>query len=83
MSRDELVNAPIREDHERVKLMRRLKEWLRGGDSHEELSESALRGSPAGGMGHHHRELDVLPPDDRGAEGGPPSHDDPLRPPVP
>ena len=60
----------------------RLRAWLRGGEDHEELSESALRGSPAGGMGHHHRASEVLPPDDRGVEGGPPSHEDPLGPSV-
>jgi hypothetical protein len=63
-------------------LIQRAREWLRRGDEHEEMSEAALRGSPAGGMGHHHRSSDVLPPDDRGVEGGPPSHEDPLGPSV-
>jgi hypothetical protein len=63
-------------------MIERLRAWLRGGGDHEELSESALRGSPAGGMGHHHQASEVLPPDDRGVEGGPPSHEDPLGPSV-
>ena len=65
-----------------VGLIDRLRAWLRGGDEHEEMSESALRGSPAGGMGHHHTALSSLPADDRGVEGGPPSHEDPLKPPL-
>ena len=65
-----------------MRLIKRIREWLRGGDDHEEMSEGALRGSPAGGMGHHHRAMDALPSDDRGVEGGPPSHEDPLGPSV-
>lgn len=65
------------------RLIARLRAWLRGGEDREGISESALRGSPAGGMGHHHEPAsEVLPPDDRGVEGGPPSHEDPLGPPV-
>jgi hypothetical protein len=63
-------------------LIQRIREWLRGGDNHEELSEGALLGSPAGGIGHHHPASEMLPPDDRGAEGGPPAHEDPLGPSV-
>jgi hypothetical protein len=65
-----------------MRLIERLRTWLRGGEDHEGISESALRGSPAGGMGHHHPASEVLPPDDRGVEGGPPSHEDPLGPSV-
>jgi hypothetical protein len=64
-----------------VRLIRRLRNWLAKGESHEEMSEAAVGGSPAGaGMGHRHGELETLPPDDRGVEGGPPSHEDPLKP---
>jgi hypothetical protein len=65
-----------------VQLIERLRQWLRGGDDHEGISEAALRVSPAGGMSHHHPASEVLPPDDRGVEGGPPSHEDPLGPSV-
>jgi hypothetical protein len=67
---------------EGVSLIKRIRDWLGHGQNHEEMSEAALRGSPAGGIGHHHPATDTLPPDDRGAEGGPPSHEDPLGPSV-
>jgi hypothetical protein len=48
------------------------------------MSDAAFMGAPAGaGTGHHHTPTDAIPSDDRGAEGGPPSHDDPLKPTVP
>ncbi|MGZ5290299.1 MAG: hypothetical protein ACXWE5_12515 [Actinomycetota bacterium] len=65
-----------------MSLIKRIRDWLRGGNNHEEMSEAALRGSPAGGIGHHHPAIDALPPDDRGVESGPPSHEDPLGPSV-
>ena len=64
-------------------ILERVRQWLRGGDDHDEMSESAFSGSPAGaGMGHRHRAGDTLPSDDRGVDG-PISHDDPLKPPMP
>jgi hypothetical protein len=66
-----------------VGLIQRLRSWLGGGESHDEMSEAAFGGSPLGaGMGHRHADAETLPPDDRGVEGGPPSHDDPLKPPA-
>lgn len=65
-----------------MSLIKRIRDWLGNGQNHEEMSEAALRGSPAGGIGHHHPATDTLPPDDRGVEGGPPSHEDPLGPSV-
>lgn len=61
----------------------RLLGWVRGGrDGGGEMSESGFGGAAAGsGMGRRHADEEhSLPDDDRGAPGGPPSHDDPLDP---
>jgi hypothetical protein len=65
----------------RMGLLERLRNWVRGGADHEEMSDAAFGGAEAGaGMGHHHPATETLPDDDRGVEGGPPSHEDPLKP---
>ena len=65
-------------------LLKRLRDWFGGGADREEMSDAAFCGAPAGaGMGHHHPATEALPDDDRGADGGPPSHEDPLKPRVP
>jgi hypothetical protein len=68
----------------RMGLLERLRDWFGGGTDREEMSDAAFGGAPAGaGMGHHHPASETLPDDDRGADGGAPSHEDPLKPQVP
>jgi len=65
-------------------VLKRLRDWFRGGEDHEEMSEAAFGGAPLGaGMGHHHPASETLPSDDHGVEDGAVAHEDPLKPPMP
>lgn len=66
-------------------LLARFRNWLRGSepepDHGQRLAESSVIGGVAAVTGpSRHRAESVVPDDDLGATGGPPSHDDPLEP---